>query len=182
MIRCPILLIGMMLSGKSTVGPLLAHRLDAPFVDLDDAIAARSGRSVPAWFADEGEPAFRRVEAETLAALLTERPAAVIAAGGGAFEDPESRARALAEAWVVYLEAPAEALAARAQRGRGARPLLAGPQPAAEVLAELIDKRAPNYRRAHLTVPAAGSSPDEVADTIAAAFAVSEAGAAEVSA
>lgn len=170
MIRCPILLIGMMLSGKSTVGPLLARRLDAPFVDLDDAIALRTGRSVPSWFADEGEPAFRRAEAEILSALLDERPAAVIAAGGGAFEDPDSRARALSAAWVVYLEASAEALAARLRPGRGDRPLLAGPRPAAEVLAELLERRGPNYRAAHYTVPTDGASPRALAETIAATF------------
>lgn len=164
----PIVLTGMMLSGKSTVGAVLAARLGWPFVDLDQELVARTGRAIPEWFA-VGEAAFREAEREVLAAVLAEPGPRVVAAGGGAMEDAESRRRCRDHAFVVYLEATPEALAARLS-GPSGRPLLDGAEDPTEALAQLLARRRANYLAAqHLRQPADGR-PEDVAQAIIDAY------------
>lgn len=121
----PIVLIGMMGAGKSTLGRVLSANLDRPFYDLDQRIEAVTGRSIAALFESPGEAAFRRMEQAELGALLAE-PAAIVAAGGGVVEASPTRPAALCgRACVVWLRAPIDLLATRVGVG-DSRPLLSG--------------------------------------------------------
>lgn len=142
--------------GKSTVGPIVARRLGLPFVDLDAAIVARTGRSIPALFAAEGEGAFRAAESAALSDALA-TPPLVIALGGGTLHQPACRLL-LAEHVVVVLQAPLEALA----------PRLAGTgRPLAGRATELYQQRAAGYA-AHPQVDVVGRSPEAVAGAVVA--------------
>ncbi len=120
-----VVLVGLMGSGKTTVGRRLAALLGRPFVDADDAVQERAGASIAEVFADRGEDGFRRLEADVMAELLAGAPR-VVAAGGGAVTDPVTR-RALTDpaVTVVFLDGSPAFLASRAE-ARPSRPLLVG--------------------------------------------------------
>ncbi|MCS6987225.1 MAG: shikimate kinase [Sphingomonadaceae bacterium] len=158
----PIVLVGHMGCGKTAVGRRLAEALGLPFRDSDAEVEAAAGLPIPEIFARFGEAHFRDGERRVIARLLGEGPA-VIATGGGAFMDPDTRALALARAIVVWIEADLDLLAERVAR-KGGRPLLAGRDPR-EVLAELARVRDPVYAKAHLRVR---SSPGPHEETVAA--------------
>ena len=120
--RRHVVLVGMMGAGKTTVGRRVAARLDRPFLDADDELECRSGRTVREWFAEAGEEAFRNAESATLAALLDHPEPAVIAAGGGVVIRAENRV-ALADPFVVLLDAGPAFLASRVSR-KAHRPLI----------------------------------------------------------
>ena len=155
----PILLVGHMGSGKSSVGRRLADQLGWPFVDSDAEIEAAARMSVREIFERLGEAQFRDGERRVIARLL-DGPPRVIATGGGAFIDPGTRALALGRATVVWLDPPIETLVARVGR-RATRPLLVGRDPRA-VLEALALERNPAYAQAHLRV-ACGDGPHEQA-------------------
>lgn len=139
----------MMGSGKSEAGRTLARVLGRRFVDCDELVAAEAGCSIPEIFEAEGEAGFRRRESETLAAVLADGEAAVIATGGGVVTVAANRAL-LAGAAVFWLRARPEVLAARVGDGSG-RPLLAsgpgaGSGGALERMRQLITERDPWYR------------------------------------
>lgn len=119
----PVVLVGMSGAGKSTVGRRLAARLGRPFVDADDELVRRSGRTVREWFAAEGEAGFRTAEAALLAELLAAPGPAVIAAGGGVVVRRENREALHERATVVYLRARTPFLVSRLNR-KPHRPLL----------------------------------------------------------
>jgi shikimate kinase len=165
-----VALVGMMGSGKSSVGAALAARTGRVLVDLDEAIEQAAGRSVAELFAEEGEAAFRTRELDALMSVLATRSATVVATGGGVVTIPEARAALSDGATVVWLDAPAEVLAERVGAGQG-RPLLAG-DPSARLRA-LDAERRPLYSAvADLVVDAADGSPDAVADRVLAALEV----------
>lgn len=146
----PVALVGMMGSGKSTVGRRLAKRLGRPFVDADDELVRRSGLTVREWFEREGEDGFRRAESDLLADLLAAPGPAVIATGGGVVKAAPNRAALAERATVVWLRAGAPYLVSRVTQSNG-RPLL-DDDPATTV-ARLIDERGPLYGEvAHLVV------------------------------
>lgn len=119
-----VVLIGMMGSGKTTVGKRAAKLLDRPFLDADAELARRSGRSVAEWFAAEGEAGFRGAESDLLVDLLASPDAMVLAAGGGVVVDVENRERLTRpDTFVVWLRADPAFLAARVAR-KDHRPLL----------------------------------------------------------
>lgn len=124
--RRPIVLVGMMATGKTTAGRLVAERLGRPFVDLDADVERRSGRSIAAIFSADGEAAFRRLESEALADALVRTDGPVVATGGGAVLDPANRAAMAAAATTVWLRAEPAELAARVAVDPTPRPLLAG--------------------------------------------------------
>jgi len=161
-----VILIGLPGSGKSTTGRRLAAMLQVAFADSDELIEHDAGRSVRQIFADEGEPAFRALEADTLAAALRDFDG-VLALGGGALDDDTTRERIIASGVpVVRLEATLGVLAARVGDAK-TRPLLAG-DPSAR-LAELADRREATYAAAAtLTVQTDGRTPGQVASVIAA--------------
>jgi len=120
-----VVLVGMMGTGKTTVGKRVARLLDRPFVDADAELVRRSGRSVADWFADSGEVAFRQAEADLLTELLEQAHPTVVAAGGGVVVEERSRARlSRPDTFVVWLRADASFLASRVAR-KEHRPLLA---------------------------------------------------------
>ena len=161
-----VFLSGMMGSGKSTVGRLLAEQLGAPFVDLDARIAEREGASIEALFSSRGEAAFRRLEVEEAERLLASGPPSVVALGGGTVTDEATRRRLLGEGVLITLTAPVGELAARLERTHG-RPLLARGE-AAEVLAELLARRADAYAECHGAVDTAARPPAAIAAEVSA--------------
>lgn len=144
-----ITLVGLMGVGKSSVGRRLANALDLPFKDADVEIEAAAGRSIPDIFAEMGEPAFREGERRVIARLL-ENPPHVLATGGGAFMNDETRALIKERSISVWLKADLEVLVRRVSR-KDSRPLLSGKNPLA-VLTELAEKRYPVYAEADITV------------------------------
>lgn len=119
-----VVLVGMMGTGKSTVGRRVARELHRPFVDSDDEIVARSGRRVTEIFATDGEAAFRDIESSVMADLLTAAEPTVIAAAGGAVLDPSTRSLMGTNGTVVWMQAPVGVLVDRTRRGTH-RPALA---------------------------------------------------------
>ena len=145
----PIVLVGLMGVGKTTVGRRLAHRLSLPFVDADHEIEAAAGMSVAEIFERFGEPYFRDGERRVIRRLIDGRPK-VIATGGGAFIDADTRALILAQTIAVWLDADPDILAERVRR-RDTRPLLRGRDPRV-VLADLARVRNPFYALASIHV------------------------------
>ncbi len=161
-----IYLVGMMGVGKSTVGPLLAARLGREFVDTDQEIERRTGRSVADIFDREGEAAFRRHEAEAVEAASSEP--AVIALGGGAIVQPGALERLSDRGDLVYLRASAEILLERIA-DPSSRPLLSGlsESECTARLQALLEERRPFYERARFQIDADGTG-EEVVDRIVA--------------
>jgi shikimate kinase len=144
-----VVLVGLMGCGKSAIGRRLAHRLVLPFVDADEEIEKAAGKSIEDIFAEHGEPYFREGERKVLARLLRSGPQ-VLATGGGAFMNEETRA-AIGEFGIsVWLKAELALLVRRVGK-RGNRPLLKAGDPEV-VLQSLMDKRYPVYAEADITV------------------------------
>ena len=163
----PIVLIGFMATGKTTVGRLVAEALHRRFVDLDQLVEETAGMRVPELFRTQGEAAFRQVEAEALRRALAEDDI-VLATGGGAACREDNLKAMLAGGFVVALSAPPGEVLKRTG-GASGRPLLDG---AADPLAEarrLLAEREPFYARAHLRIETVGKAPQDVAAEIVAA-------------
>ena len=158
----PLVLVGLMGVGKSTVGRRLAQRLGLAFVDADAEIETAAGMTIAEIFDRFGEPYFRDGERRVLARLIDGRPK-VIATGGGAFINEETRRLILAEATAIWLDANPAVLAERVKR-RDTRPLLRN-RNAHEVLSELAAVRNPIYALAPIHV-ASHKAPHEA--TVAA--------------
>jgi shikimate kinase len=161
-----VILVGLPGAGKSTTGRRLAKILAVPFADSDQLIETREGRSVPDLFETRGEDGYRQIEADVIAAALTEF-GGVLSLGGGAVTRPATR-RALAASGVpvVYLRAGVDELAGRLGDARS-RPLLVGDPPAR--LAVLAAERTAFYDElATITVDTDGRTPGQVAATVAA--------------
>jgi shikimate kinase len=137
-----IFLIGPMGSGKTAVGKYLARMLDYPFLDSDHEIEQRTGADIPLIFEREGEAGFRHREREAIAELSS-RQDIVLATGGGAVLDADTRRELQQRGWVVYLETSVAQQAERAGRTRH-RPLLHGADPT-QRLGELLQVREPLY-------------------------------------
>ncbi len=133
-----VILIGMMGSGKTTIGRLLAQRTGMEFIDLDELIAQRAGMSIAEIFQSQGEAAFRELESEVLAEIMSARHA-VIATGGGIILSAANRERLRELGLVVWLDAPPEVLAERIGDDP-ARPLLDRTQPLKK-LTEILNQR-----------------------------------------
>lgn len=147
------------------MGALVAAALGAPFVDLDAAIERRAAKSVERIFAEDGEAAFRALEAAVGGEVLA-GPPAVVAPGAGFFAHAVTRALSRGSGLVVYLETGPGEAAARLG-GPAGRPLLArGEGETGSRIAALLAARAPDYRRADRTVATDGCTPDEVAAAV----------------
>ena len=157
-----VVLVGFMGSGKSTVGPYLARRMERPFVDLDDVIEADAGRSVAEIFSSEGEAGFREREARCLQRTL-ERTASVVAVGGGAPMRDENWFRIRDGNCVVALTAEPDELARRLN-GSTDRPMLQAGAPS--VIASLLPRRLSRYLEADLVMKTDGIGPEEVAQQL----------------
>lgn len=164
-----LVLIGLMGSGKSTVGRLVAERLGRPFVDTDARIEAELGMSVAEVFARQGERAFRAAEAQAIRHVSALR-GQVVAVGGGAVVDTDNVLHLKATGDVVLLEAaPAELAARVAGEGVAARPLLADGDDVEARLAALLAERAEAYRQAaDVILDTSGRTAAEVVDDLLA--------------
>jgi len=162
-----VFLLGFMGAGKTSVGQALARRLGWRFVDLDQRIEMRAGRSVAEVFAQSGEPAFRAMETAALRELLAElSPASptVMALGGGAPLDPENAAMLVTSgAPQVFLDAPFDELRRRCSQTAGSRPLFRQEQAARQ----LYESRRPHYLKAQHRVDTASRSVEQAAAEIA---------------
>ena len=168
----PVVLIGLMGVGKTTVGRRLARTLGVDFRDADEEVERAAGRSVSEIFDDFGEHAFRDGERKVIARLL-EQPPMVIALGGGAFVDPETRARVKERGVSVWLQADVDTLVKRVGR-RNTRPLLRNNDPLA-VLERLLETRTPAYAEADIHVDASAGSHQTTLDAIMQALEAREA-------
>jgi len=165
----PIVIIGMMGAGKSTVGKRVAHFLNLEFVDSDDEIELAAGMPIPDIFETHGEEEFRAGETRVIARLLRTRPDAIISTGGGAFMDPATRANIADKAICVWLKADVELLFERVSR-RNTRPLLHTADPFGTLKA-LVDERYPIYAEADVTVMSHEATHEQIASEIIAALA-----------
>lgn len=156
----PLVLVGLMGAGKSTVGRRLANLLEAPFTDSDAAIEEAARRSVSEIFDQFGEAHFRDGERRVIARLIGEG-SGVIATGGGAFVNSDTRALILARAVAVWLDCDIDTLVARTRR-RDTRPLLRHGD-AREILARLHAERAPAYAQAHIRIAAGDGAHQQTA-------------------
>lgn len=144
-----VVLVGLMGAGKSSLGRQLGALFNVPFVDADAEIEAAAGCTIAEIFEIHGEAAFRDGERRVIARLLA-GPTRVLATGGGAFIDPETRRRIERSAISVWLKADLDTLVRRTSR-RGQRPLLAQGDPR-QILARLIAEREPVYAKADIIV------------------------------
>ena len=158
-----ITLTGFMGSGKTTVGRLVADALGCPFLDLDQLIEKKAGRSIPAIFAADGEKGFRRLEKRVLEQTVKKyaETTAILSLGGGSVTLPGSVDLLQEKTLCIYLEASLETLLSRLEGQTGERPM------ASEDLPALLAAREPLYRQAaHITLPADGLTPEELTDEI----------------
>lgn len=163
-----LVLVGYRGSGKSTVGDILARRMGWRFLDLDAVIVERAGRSIAEIFAAEGEAGFRRREKEACESFRKAKRQ-VIALGGGALEDPETRAAAKRLGKIIWLQAPAAILWARISRDPSSaknRPDLTSGGGLAEVESTLIQREASYRAMAVHQVDTISMSPQEVAEAV----------------
>ena len=144
-----IVLIGLMGAGKTAVGRRLANKLELPIIDADTEIEVAAGASISEIFAEHGEAYFRHGERKVIARLLQSGPQ-VLATGGGAYMNPETRPAIKARGTSVWLKADVKVLLKRVGR-RGTRPLLAGGDPE-KVMKKLMQERYPVYAEADVTV------------------------------
>jgi len=159
----PIVLVGLMGVGKSTVGRRLAKRLGLSFVDSDEEIEDAAGRPAAEIFEQYGERDFRDGE-RRLVARLVEGEIRVIATGGGAYVDPSTRKLLNERSITVWLDAPVEILAERTSR-RDTRAQLRNGDPKA-VLRKLDEERRPSYAEAHIHVRSGDGAHRDVVDAI----------------
>jgi len=162
-----IVLVGLMGSGKSSIGRRLAERFGLPFVDADAEIEAAAGCSIEDFFERYGEDEFRKGERRVMKRLL-EGPVHVLSTGGGAFIDPETRETIAAAGISVWLRADLATLLDRVGR-RNDRPLLKDGDPS-EILTALMDERHPIYAKADITVDSTDGPPRQTVDRVAEAI------------
>jgi shikimate kinase len=163
----PVVLVGMMGAGKSTVGRRLARRLALPFTDADLEIEKAAGCSISDIFEFHGEASFREGERRVIRRIL-EGPPKVISTGGGAFIDPETHKRIRDKALSVWLRADLDTVVKRVKRNN-ARPLLKEGDPRT-ILEGLMTERDPTYAKADVVVDSGDTAIEKVVDAIVAAI------------
>jgi shikimate kinase len=162
-----VVITGFMGCGKSKVACALAHRLDLPFVDLDERITARTGRTPAQLINEEGERAFRRIESDTLRQLLQSGDAGVIALGGGAWIEVENRELINQSGCAsVWLDVPFAVCWSRIESGAEDRPLGKTMSQAQA----LFERRRPIYQLATFHIPVLGH--EELEDLIQSVLSV----------
>jgi shikimate kinase len=165
----PIVLVGLMGVGKSTVGKRLAARLDLPFVDADHEIEQAADLTVAEIFERFGEAHFRDGERRVIARLIEGTPK-VIATGGGAFMQPDTRRLILDRAIAIWLDADIDVLVERVRRRSGTRPLLHG-RDERQVLSDLAAVRNPVYALAPIHIRSQALPHDDTVEAIVKALA-----------
>lgn len=148
-INKPIVLIGLMGAGKTSVGHRLAKRLELPFTDIDNKIESLEGRTVHRIFEEDGEEVFRKKENDIIKETLEKMPH-VIATGGGAFINNKNRSLIKEKAITIWLKAPIDVLVERVSR-KNTRPLLEKGNKQ-EIMKKLMEERYPVYEEADIVV------------------------------
>ncbi|WP_430435983.1 shikimate kinase [Oceanibaculum nanhaiense] len=159
-----IALVGLMGAGKSAVGRRLAAQMGLPFIDADTAIEEAAGCTIEEIFARHGEPEFRDGERRVIQRLLDSEPVHVLATGGGAFVNEQTRARLKQQAVTIWLRADLETLLERVAK-RSNRPLLKQGDPRM-VLEKLIADRYPIYAEADIVVDTAPGPVEETVERV----------------
>ena len=159
----PIVLVGHMGAGKTSVGRRFAKRLKVPFCDADEEIVKAAGCSIEDIFELYGEDAFRDGERKVIMRLLDEAPM-VLATGGGAFIDEAARQNIQKKGISIWLRVPLETLVMRTGN-RGGRPLLKD-KDVSSTLKSLMETRDPIYETADIIIEAVGNTPEDTAETI----------------
>ncbi len=160
-----IFLIGLMGTGKTTVGRQLSRRLKMEFYDSDRVIEERTGADIPLIFEKEGEPGFRRREAAIIDEL-TQKKNVILATGGGAILNSENRNHLINRGTVFYLKSSLKTLIQRTSKDKN-RPLLHADEPAETILQRLLDQRGPLYEEtADYTIETANNSIHNVIQAI----------------
>jgi len=168
--RRSIVLVGMMGAGKSSIGRRLAQRVGLSFIDADAEIEAAAGMTIAEIFASYGEPYFRSGEQRVIARLLESGPQ-VLATGGGAYMNPETRAAIRQKGISVWLKADFEVLMRRVKRRATAdRPMLQGDP--AQRIRHLMEERYPVYAEANVTVMSREVAHETIVNEIIAELAV----------
>jgi len=164
----PIVLVGLMGVGKTSVGRRLAKLMGRPFLDADHEIEKAAGRSVAEIFEDFGEASFREGERRVISRILTEEDNVVLATGGGAFVDDEVRETIKARACSIWLNADIDILVERTGR-RNSRPLLKTGNPK-DILARLARERRPFYEQADIHIQSGRGSATAVVKSVMTAL------------
>lgn len=162
-----VALLGVRGAGKSTVGRLLAERLQVPFVELDALVEARAGLDLSALFELHGEAHFRKLQGEAVDDLLATRPAFVVATGGSLVTDDDAFARLRARCTTVWLKANAEDHWSRVIAQGDGRPMRKNPR-AMDQLRSLLAARAPLYEKADVVVETSGIVVEDVVRAVTA--------------
>ncbi|TVR16141.1 MAG: shikimate kinase [Balneolaceae bacterium] len=165
-IKPPIVLCGMMGTGKSTLGRLLAEELSLPFYDLDKMIEQKTGKSIPQIFEEFGEKEFRRIEREVLTAFVQSCDG-VLALGGGSLQNQHLTDHVKLYAWLVFINTPIELILERVLRKKN-RPMIKteDPEKTREKIEQLFEARKPLYKQAHITVQTDGRDAEVFATEI----------------
>lgn len=158
----PVTLVGMMGSGKSTLGADLGRALDVPFYDSDKIIEKEQGKAISDIFAQDGEAAFRAMELATVQALIARQEPCIIATGGGSVTVPEISDLIFGQSLSVWIDAPLDVLVERTGKQKN-RPLLQTGDPR-QILASLLEKRAPVYARAAIRVVSDENSSQDITE------------------
>lgn len=161
----PLVLVGLMGAGKSCIGRMLAKNLDLPFRDSDEEVEKAAGCTVSDIFEMYGEPAFRDCEKRVIQRMLDEGPA-IIATGGGAFMDPDTRDAIRSKGTSVWLRVAPEVLHKRTRKNKN-RPLLLNGDPL-ETLRKLADVRYPVYGEADIIVDSGDEGAESTVDKVMA--------------
>jgi shikimate kinase len=163
----PVVLVGLMGAGKSTIGRRLSHALDLPFIDADQEIAQAAGCSISDIFEIYGETIFRDLEQRVMLRLVSDKPC-IIATGGGAFMNPAVRKIIREKAISLWLKAELDVLLERVSR-RDTRPLLkTGDR--RSILGRLIEERHPIYAEADITIDSNAGVHEAVVQTALSAL------------
>lgn len=163
-LRKSISLVGLMGSGKTTVGVRLARRLNLQFMDSDQEIEAAAGHTVAEIFEKFGEDDFRKGERRVINRLVSQDKKIVLGTGGGAFMDSKTRGRLKRQSIVIWLKVDVDLLVERTSR-RNTRPLLQKGNPE-KILKKLTEERYPVYKEAHITVESGQGPHDKVVNDI----------------
>lgn len=166
--RRHLVLVGLMGAGKSCIGRRLAERLGRPFLDADTEIEKAAGCSIPEIFERHGEAEFRNGERRVIARLLQSRTPRVLATGGGAYMDAETRAAIRAKGIAIWLRADLDVLLRRTAR-RDNRPLLKQGDPK-RILERLMQERHPAYAEADVVVDSVDGPPDVTLERVLSAL------------
>lgn len=163
-----ITLIGMMGSGKTTIGKILSEKTGFSAIDIDNLIEQQEKSCISEIFNTKGEQYFRTIEANAIKELAQTTSSQILSLGGGAFENEQTRELLLKNSTVIYLETTPEEIFKRIQKTNN-RPLLKNKM-TIEKISEIIAKRKNNYNLAHHKILTDGKTPSKIAEEILGAW------------